>query len=116
MLQARFAPDYLDVLTPTVAGALASFSDVGLMQDALVRDLLRTRHLLRQIENVMSIAMGDGLDVNGTSQALKANLSRAAGLESFGQLETELNDAFELVQITFRDLVGDLCGTNVGLD
>ena len=116
ILQARFAPDYLDVLTPTVAGALASFSDVGLMEDALVRDLLRTRHLLRQIENVMTIAMGDRLDVNGASQALKANLSRTAGLESFGQLETALNDAFELVQITFQDLVGDLCGTNVRLD
>ena len=111
ILQLRYAPDHLEVLTPTVAAALGSFSDSGLMEDALVRDLLRSHHLLRQIENVMAIAVDDRLDVDGASQEFKANLPRAAGMDSFDHLEAALNDTFELVQTTFRNLAEDHRGT-----
>ena len=111
ILQLRFAPDHLDVLTPTVAGALAKFANAGLLEDALVRDLLGAHHLLRQTENVLAIAVDDRLDVDGAPRELKAVLSRAAGLESLSQLETALQDVLELVQTTFQELVGDHCGT-----
>jgi glutamine synthetase adenylyltransferase len=107
ILQLRHGSDHPGVLTPSIAGALAGFSDVGLLDDALVRDLLGVRHLLRQIENVLAIAVDDRLDVDDATQELKANLSRAAGLESFDRLETALNDRFELVQTTYRELVGN---------
>ena len=110
-LQLRCAPDRRDVLTPTVAAALASFADGGPMEDALVRDLLGVHHLLRQIENVLAIAVDDRLEVDDAAQELKTNLSRAAGLESFDRLEPAVNAGFELVQTTFQDLVGNSGGT-----
>ena len=105
ILQLRFAADNPDVWGPSVAGALAGFADAGLMEDALVRDLLKARHLLRQVENVMTIAMGEWLDGIDLPEALKASLSRAAGGESFAHLETAVNQAVELVQVTSRNLV-----------
>ena len=111
ILQLRHGHDHPVVLTPSVAEALASFSDVGLLDDALVRDLLGAHHLLRQIENVLAISVDNWLDVDDATQELKANLSRAVGLENFDQLGPALNGAFELVQTTIQDLVGDNGGT-----
>jgi glutamine synthetase adenylyltransferase len=111
ILQLRHGHDHPVVLTPSVAEALANFSDVGLLDDALVRDLLGAHHLLRQIENVLAISVDNWLDVDDATQELKANLARAIGLESFDQLGPALNGAFELVQTTIQDLVGDNGGT-----
>jgi myo-inositol catabolism protein IolC len=66
---------------------------------------------LRQIENLLAVAVDDRLDVEDAAQELKANLSRAAGLENFDQLETALNDRAELVKTTFLDLTGGNGGT-----
>ena len=57
-------------------------------------------------EDLLAVAVDEPLDVEDGARELKANLSRAAGLESFDQLETALNDRFELVQTTFQDLTG----------
>jgi glutamate-ammonia-ligase adenylyltransferase len=105
ILQLRFVADFPDIWGPSVAGALAGLADAGLMEDALVRDLLRAQHLLRQVENVMTIAMGEWRDGIDPPEALQASLSRAAGLESFAQLETAVNQAVELVQVTSRKLL-----------
>jgi glutamine synthetase adenylyltransferase len=110
-LQLRHGSEHPVVLTPSIAGALANFADVGLLDDALVRDLLVVHYLLRQVENVLAIAVDDRLDADNATKELKANLSRAAGLENFDRLQPALNDGFEFVQTTFQDLVGVVGGT-----
>ncbi len=106
ILQLRHGSDHPGVLTPSIPEALANISEAGLLDDGLVHDLLGAHHLLRQIENLLAIVVEDRLDVEDGARELKANLSRAAGLESFDQLETALNGKFELVQTTFQDLTG----------
>jgi len=106
ILQLHHGSDHPGILTPSIPEALANLSDAGLLDDGLVRDLLGAHHLLRQVENVLAIAVDDSLDVANAAQEVKANLSRAAGLESFDQVETALNARLELVQTAFQDFAG----------
>ncbi len=62
-------------------------------------------HLLRQTEIILAISMERTMDLDDAPQELRVALARAAGVESFGQLEKALNDASERVRANFEDLV-----------
>lgn len=103
-VQLRHASDHPDVLTPAVAVALANFASTGLLEDPVIRDLLGAHHLLRQVENLLAIAVDVTFDVESASQELKAALARAAGFESFDRLEATLESTAVFVQTAFHDL------------
>ncbi len=105
VLQLSHADTHPDVLNPSIPGALAGLAAAGLLAEPVVRDLLGAHHLLRQIETILAISMERTMDLDDAPQELRVALARAAGLESFGQLEKALNDASERVQASFEDLV-----------
>ncbi len=105
VLQLRGAAPHPDVLTPSIPGALAGLTAAGLLAEPMVRDLLGAHHLLRQAENIMAISIAETIDPGDAPQELRAALARAAGLESFGQLETALEEATQRVRDAYKDLV-----------
>jgi [glutamine synthetase] adenylyltransferase / [glutamine synthetase]-adenylyl-L-tyrosine phosphorylase len=110
-LQLRHAPDHPEVLGSSPVAALAKFGALGLIGEPLVKALLHAHYLLRQMENMLAVAVEEPFDRDSAPGDLKAALVRACDASDFETLEASLEEGTQRVCAVLAGLLGETGGT-----
>ena len=105
--QAHRHPEVLDISLPA---ALAKLGASGLIDAAQAKRLIEDHHLLRQIENLLAVALDGPMAEATASEGLKVALARAGGAQSFEALGQRLEEACERIGSAFGRYVEDPAG------
>ena len=89
LFQLRLAPEHASVLTTSLVGGLAKLGEVGAMDSSDVKDLIDAHRFLRQIENLLAIAVAAP---ETAPPGLMAALARVGGIADVTELNSRVDE------------------------
>ncbi|MCZ6542981.1 MAG: hypothetical protein O6768_04890 [Planctomycetota bacterium] len=98
LFQLRLAPEHASVLTTSLVGGLAKLGEVGAMDSSDVKDLIDAHRLLRQIENLLAIAVAAP---ETAPPGLMAALARVGGTADETELNSRVDEACNNIAALF---------------
>ncbi len=87
------APKAPAVLEPEPAVALGALAREGALSVDAAKQLVESHHLMRQVENMAAVTVGNVFDPKTAPDGVKWALARAAGIADFDELEALLEQA-----------------------
>ena len=91
-LQLRHAADHPDILSANTTDALRRIGEAGLIDGAIIDDLVAAMHLWRNVQGILRLSFGAGFDETRAPEGLRAALARAAGAADFDALRGTVVD------------------------
>ena len=98
LFQLRLAPEHASVLTTSLVGGLAKLGEVGAMDSSDVKDLIDAHRFLRQIENLLAIAVAAP---ETAPPGLMAALARVGGIADETELNSRVDEACNNIAALF---------------
>ena len=84
---------------------LRRLADVGMLSSHKAEQLLNAHALLVALHQIRRVAMEAPYEMDGAGVGVKRVLTRAAGLESFDDVEDELRAAKTTIRAAFEELI-----------
>ena len=102
-LQLRHAQAWPTLLDASPSAALALLSEQDLIEGTVATGLTEARRLLRQVENLLAVAIGNSYDMDAASAELKTALLRATSAADFDALEVALDASKEVIRAAVEE-------------
>ena len=106
-LQLRHAHENPDVLDPNTCAALARLQVAGLLAADTANSLLHAARLWRTIQGMLRFTYDGAFNEEAAPTGLKQALAKAAGVDDFEKLKSEMEKTARNVRAIFIDLIGD---------
>ena len=91
-LQLRHAAEFPAILSPCSEASFANCSNAGLLSPEDADQLIEAHRMLREIQGLLRLTVGDAFDEDAASDDLKIALCRATGFGSFAQVKEAMLD------------------------
>lgn len=105
-LQLRHAADAPEILSPSSRKSFATCRDAGILSEQDAAQLITTHDMLREVQGLLRLTMGESFDEETASDDLKIALYRATGFESFAKLKAALIEQTDACYAIYQTMIG----------
>ncbi|WP_282606278.1 bifunctional [glutamine synthetase] adenylyltransferase/[glutamine synthetase]-adenylyl-L-tyrosine phosphorylase [Pelagibius sp. Alg239-R121] len=105
-LQLRHAADFPEILSPSSQTSFAKCSEAGILSAKDAGQLIATHRLLREIQGLLRLTVGDSFEEETASDDLKIALCRATGFEDFQSLKKAMIEQTDACYEIYQEIIG----------
>ncbi len=105
--QLRHGHAHPEVLDPSTSGALRKLAEAGVLEDDRATALDEAGRLLRHLQAILRLTVGQAFDETQAPEGLKVRLAAAGNCADFAALKDRLDAATSSVRRVFHEVIED---------